>query len=131
MAEVTVRGLIATTPRQVVTESGLSVISFRLASSYRRFDEKSKSWVTADTNWYTVSAFKKLADNAGSSLAKGDRVLVTGKIKIRDWDNGERSGTSVEIDADAIGHDLTFGTSSFERSGHPQEEDSEAELQPA
>jgi single-strand DNA-binding protein len=131
MAEVTVRGLIATTPRQVVTESGLSVISFRLASSYRRFDEKSKSWVTADTNWYTVSAFKKLADNAGSSLAKGDRVLVTGKIKIRDWDNGERSGTSVEIDADAIGHDLTFGTTSFERTGQPQEEDSEAELQPA
>jgi single-strand DNA-binding protein len=131
MAEVTVRGLIATTPRQVVTESGLSVISFRLASSYRRFDEKSKSWVTADTNWYTVSAFKKLADNAGSSLAKGDRVLVTGKIKIRDWDNGERSGISVEIDADAIGHDLTFGTTSFERTGQPQEEDSEAELQPA
>lgn len=131
MAEVTVRGLIATTPRQVLTESGLSVISFRLASSYRRFDEKSKSWVTADTNWYTVSAFKKLADNAGSSLAKGDRVLVTGKIKIRDWDNGERSGTSVEIDADAIGHDLTFGTTSFERTGQPQEEDSEAELQPA
>jgi single-strand DNA-binding protein len=131
MAEVTVRGLIAATPRQVVTESGLSVISFRLASSYRRFDEKSKSWVTADTNWYTVSAFKKLADNAGSSLAKGDRVLVTGKIKIRDWDNGERSGISVEIDADAIGHDLTFGTTSFERTGQPQEEDSEAELQPA
>jgi single-strand DNA-binding protein len=89
------------------------------------------SWVTADTNWYTVSAFKKLADNAGSSLAKGDRVLVTGKIKIRDWDNGERSGTGVEIDADAIGHDLTFGTTSFERTGQPQEEDSEAELQPA
>lgn len=131
MTEVAVRGLIATTPRQVQTESGLSVTSFRLASSFRKFDPASSAWVTADTNWYTVSSFRRLAENAGASLSKGDRVLVLGKIKIRDWDNGERSGTSVEIDADAIGHDLVFGTSSFERTPQPEEEDSEAELQPA
>lgn len=131
MTEVAVRGLIATTPRQVQTESGLSVTSFRLASSFRKFDPGSNTWVTADTNWYTISSFRRLAENAGASLAKGDRVLVMGKIKIRDWDNGERSGTSVEIDADAIGHDLVFGTTTFERTPQPEEEDSEAELQPA
>jgi len=127
---VSVRGLIATTPRQVVTESGLNVVSFRLASSYRKFDQETKTWVTSETNWYTISAFRKLAVNAGSSLSKGDRVIVQGRLRIRDWDNGERSGTSVEIDADAIGHDLTFGTSSFERTAIAEEE-SEAELQPA
>jgi single-strand DNA-binding protein len=131
MTEVAVRGLIATTPRQVQTESGLSVTSFRLASSFRKFDPVTSSWKSGDTNWYTISCFRKLAENAGASLAKGDRVLVIGKIKVRDWDNGERSGTSVEIDADAIGHDLVFGTSSFERGSQPEEEDSEAELQPA
>ncbi|MFM1993779.1 MAG: hypothetical protein RL537_468 [Actinomycetota bacterium] len=128
--QVSVRGLIATTPRQVVTENGLTVISFRLASSYRKFDQESKTWITGETNWFTVSAFRKLASNAGASLAKGDRVIVQGRLRIRDWDNGERSGTSVEIDADAIGHDLTFGTSSFERTAIAEEE-SEAELQPA
>ena len=131
MAEqVSIRGLIATTPRQVVTESGLNVISFRLASSYRKFDSEKNTWVTGETNWFTVSAFRKLAINSGASLAKGDRVIVQGKLRIRDWDNGERSGTSVEIDADAIGHDLSFGTTSFERTAIT-EEDSEAELQPA
>lgn len=114
-----------------MTESGLSVVSFRLASSFRRFDSESRSWVNSETNWYTVSGFRKLAQNASSSLSKGDRVVVLGKIKIRDWDNGERSGTSVEIEADAIGHDLAFGTASFERTPQPEEEDSEAELQPA
>lgn len=128
--QVSVRGLIATTPRQVVTENGLTVISFRLASSYRKFDPQTKTWVTGDTNWFTISAFRKLAVNAGVSLAKGDRVIVQGKLRIRDWDNGERSGTSVEIDADAIGHDLSFGTTSFERTASAEEE-SEAELQPA
>ncbi len=128
--QVSVRGLIATTPRQVVTENGLTVISFRLASSYRKFDQESKTWITGETNWFTISAFRKLASNAGASLAKGDRVIVQGRLRIRDWDNGERSGTSVEIDADAIGHDLTFGTSSFERTAIAEEE-SEAEFHPA
>jgi single-strand DNA-binding protein len=113
-----------------VTESGLNVVSFRLASSYRKFDQETKTWVTSETNWYTISAFRKLAVNAGSSLSKGHRVIVQGRLRIRDWDNGERSGTSVEIDADAIGHDLSFGTSSFERTAIAEEE-SEAELQPA
>ena len=131
MTQIAVRGLIATTPRQVVTESGLTVVSFRLASSFRRFDVEKQAWVSSDTNWYTVSGFRKLAENSANSLSKGDRVLVSGKLKIRDWDNGERSGTSVEIEADAIGHDLTFGTTSFERNGQPEEEDSETELQPA
>ena len=131
MTQIAVRGLIATTPRQVVTESGLTVFSFRLASSFRRFDVEKQAWVSSDTNWYTVSGFRKLAENSANSLSKGDRVLVSGKLKIRDWDNGERSGTSVEIEADAIGHDLTFGTTSFERTGQPEEEDSETELQPA
>ena len=28
--------------------------------------------------------------------------MVSGRLKIRDWDNGERSGTSVEIEADCL-----------------------------
>jgi single-strand DNA-binding protein len=131
MTQISVRGLIATTPRQVVTEGGLTVVSFRLASSFRRFDVEKQTWVNSETNWYTVSGILRLAENSANSLARGDRVLVSGKIKIRDWDNGERCGTSVEIEADVIGHELAFGTCSFERTGQPEEEDSETELQPA
>lgn len=129
--QITIRGLVATTPRSVVLESGLAVTSFRLAAPTRRFDAESSSWVTDQTNWFTVSAFRRLAENAAQSISKGDRVLVHGKLKVRDWDNGERSGTSVEIDADAIGPDLTFGTASLQRVPLPDEEESEAELQPA
>lgn len=42
--------------------------------------------------------------------------MVTGKIRVRDWDNGERSGTAVEIDAEAIGHDLAWGNAAFTRT---------------
>ena len=134
MAEhLVVRGLIATDPRLIETETGLSVLSFRLAAPQRRFDSESGKWISDQTNWFSVSSFRKLAENSHASLAKGDRVVVSGRLKVRDWDNGDRSGTSVEIDAESIGHDLTFGTTEFRRAepAEEEQEDSEAELQPA
>lgn len=113
---ITITGLIATTPRHVVTAEGLPITSFRLASSQRRFDKVADKWVDASTNWYTISAFRQLAINAVPSLSKGDRVVVTGRLRVRDWQNDDRTGTTVEIEAESIGHDLFWGTASFTRS---------------
>jgi len=67
-------------------------------------------------NWYTVTGFRKLAINAAASLQKGDRVVVSGRLRIRDWSQGERAGTTVEIEADALGHDVAWGVSRFTRA---------------
>lgn len=112
---ITLTGLVATTPRHLTTSEGLHITSFRLASSQRRFDRASNRWVDGDTNWYTVSAFRQLAKNAVESISKGDRVIVTGQLRIRDWENTDRSGTTVEVEATVLGHDLTWGTSSYTR----------------
>lgn len=117
MSEViTVAGLVATTPRHLVTQDGLPITSFRMAASHRRFDRTANKWVDGETNWFTVTAFRQLAINAAGSISKGERVLVTGKLRVRDWDNGERAGTSVEVEAEALGHDLTWGTATFTRT---------------
>jgi len=117
MAEnITVAGLVATTPRHLITADGLPITSFRLASSSRRFDRALSKWVDGETNWYTVTAFRQLAINSHASINKGDRVFVQGVLRVRDWDNGERSGTSIEIEAEAMGHDLTWGNSVFTRT---------------
>jgi len=113
---ITVSGLVATTPRHIVTAEGLPITSFRLACSHRRFDRTAMKWVDGETNWYTVTSFKTLAINTAGSIQKGERVFVTGKLLIRDWDNGERAGTSVELEAEAIGHDLNWGNSTFTRT---------------
>jgi single-strand DNA-binding protein len=114
--QITATGLVATTPRHLVTQDGLPITSFRLASSTRRFDRAQNKWIDGETNWFTVTSFRQLAINASTSINKGERIVVTGKIRIRDWDNGDRSGTSVEIDADALGHDLTWGHAAFTRT---------------
>ena len=46
-----------------------------------------------------------------------------GRLRVRDWDNGERAGTSVEIEAENIGHDLVWGSSTFVRTVMNREED--------
>lgn len=112
---ITLTGLVATTPRHLVTSEGLEILSFRLASSQRRYDRANERWVDGDTNWYTVSAFRALAKNGAESINKGDRVLVVGKLRIRDWENTDRSGTTVEVEATIMGHDLTWGVSSLTR----------------
>ena len=95
MDKITLTGLVATTPRHLITHEGLPITSFRLATSE---DD-------GPTNWYTVSTYRTLAINTAKSISKGQRVIVT----------GERTGTSVEVEATSIGHDLNFGVANFER----------------
>ncbi len=131
---ISVTGFVATDPKVNTTTSDLNITSFRMASVGRRFNKETARWEDTQPNWFSVHCFRTLADHAAQSIAKGDRIIVRGRLKIRDWDNGERHGTAVEIEAESLGHDLMFGISSFERTTHTpdtEEEESEAELQPA
>lgn len=113
---ITLTGLVATVPKHIETKDGLTISSFRLASAQRRFDRTQERWIDVDTNWYTITAFRQLASNCSGSVKKGDRVVVVGRLRIREWENGERTGTTVDIEADAMGHDLAWGTSAYSRT---------------
>jgi len=113
---ITLTGLVATTPRHLVTSEGLPITSFRLASTQRRFDRATQAWTDGDTNWFTVTAFRHLATNAVGSIVKGQRVLVTGRLRVREWQTDDKRGTNVEVDAEALGHDLSWGTAVFTRT---------------
>ena len=113
---ITLTGVVATTPRYLTTSTGLAIASFRFGSTSRRYDQPTQKWVEGAVNWFTVTGFRHLADNVATSINKGDRLIVTGTLRICDWESGEKSGTNVDIEADAIGHDLAFGTTSYTRS---------------
>jgi len=113
---ITLTGLVATAPRHLVASEGLPITSFRLASTQRRFDRSKERWIDGETNWYTITTFRQLAINSAGSVSKGDRIIVAGRLRIREWENGERTGMSIDVEADAIGHDLSWGSSVFSRS---------------
>lgn len=115
---IALTGLVATEPRSMITGAGTSITSFRLASTQRKFDKIKGEWVDDITNWYSVSAYRALATNVAGSVKKGERVVVMGRLRLRQWDNGQKTGMSADIDADAVGHDLNVGTASFARTVH-------------
>jgi single-strand DNA-binding protein len=113
---ITLTGVVATIPKHLTTSTGLAITSFRFGSTSRRYDQASQKWVEGTINWFTVTGFRQLADNVATSISEGDRVIVEGTLRIRDWESREKSGTNVDIEADAIGHDLAFGTTVYTRS---------------
>lgn len=114
---VTVRGYIATAPTQkYLPKTNIPLANFRLASTPCWFDNSTGQWRESDTNWYTVNCFRALAHNSARSLHVGQPVLVTGRLKVKQFERSDGSqGTSIEIDASSIGHDLNFGIARFER----------------
>ena len=112
---ITLTGIVGTEPRAVTTAEGLAITSFRLASTQRRFDKAQEKWIDGDTNWYSITTFRQLATNAAVSVKKGERILVTGRLRIREWESGGKSGTNIDIEADSLGHDLSWGTAAFSR----------------
>ena len=112
---VAVRGFVATEPRHLVTEGGLPITSFRLVTTRRRYNRQASAWEDGGNNWYTVSAFRRLALSAADCITKGDPVLVAGRLCLREW-AGEKQGVTVEIEAESIGHDLSWGRSQFTKA---------------
>lgn len=110
---ITVTGVVGTDPKHTVTSGGLAITSFRLASTRRVFDRAKGTWEDGETNWFTVSAFRQLASNASLSIRKGERLIVRGRLRLRAWETGEKSGTAVEIEADSIGHDLAWCVTTY------------------
>jgi single-strand DNA-binding protein len=103
---VTLIGTVASSPDFAVCGNGAPRAAFRLAVPERRFDREAAAWVISRIGYYLVICWRALAEHVGSSLGRGDPVIVTGRQRIV-------AGTAIEVDATAVGHDLRYGLSSF------------------
>lgn len=113
---ITITGNLAADPELRRTSQGVPVVNFRVGSSVRRFDKSEGVWNDESTNWYSVSAFRALGQNAFQSLRKGSPVVVSGRLVLRSWESNGTTRTSADIEAEAIGHDLRWGAITLERS---------------
>jgi single-strand DNA-binding protein len=95
------------------TTSGLSRVSFRVASTQRRQDRESGQWMDGHKFFVNVTFWREQAENVALSVKKGDPVVVTGRIFSRQYLKEESSHVAYEVEPEAIGHDLSRGTSVF------------------
>src|SRR3982074_1643302 len=85
VAKVTLVGNLGVDPEVRYSADGKPVVSFRVASNYRKRDADTCEWVDA-TNWYRVTTFGRLAERlseqAGAGrLTKGTRLVVFGRLE--------------------------------------------------
>jgi single-strand DNA-binding protein len=108
-------------PVRLRAAAGTMVASFRLACTPRLYQRASNSWTDGETQWFTVNAWRALADNCAASLRTGDAVFVSGRLSLHTWVNAEGVEQQTwEVTATAVGHDLNRGTTSFVRPARPE-----------
>jgi single-strand DNA-binding protein len=74
-------------------------------------------WRDGDTSFLKVNVWRGQAEHLADSLAKGDRVMVTGRLRQRSWETPEGDKRSVtEIEADEVGASLKWATAKVERT---------------
>lgn len=108
--------LVAPKARRTVETNQLAV-TFRVASTSRKFDKASENWTNGQSLRVRVTCWRRLAEGVVASLDLGDPVIVTGRLYTRDWVDEEGNHRVLyEMDATAVGHDLARGTSKFQRN---------------
>ncbi|MFF9199657.1 single-stranded DNA-binding protein [Streptomyces sp. NPDC014779] len=112
---VTLVGNVATNVEYRETVSG-GVARFRFAVTARRWDRERATWTDGATSFYTVSAWRSLGANLAASVSVGEPLVVHGRLKVREEELDGRRKTFVDVDAVAVGHDLTRGTAAFRRA---------------
>jgi single-strand DNA-binding protein len=74
-------------------------------------------WRDGDTSFFKVNVWRGQAEHLAESLGKGDRIMVTGRLRQRSWETPEGDKRSVtELEADEVGASLKWATAKVERS---------------
>src|SRR5258706_2387971 len=117
---ITISGNITRDPEMRYTPSGISKVTFGVAVDRSWRNQQTQEW-DEQTSFFNVVAWRQLAENVGASLAKGSRVVVTGRLEQRSWETEQGEKRSiVEIVADDVSASLQFATAevhNVERSG--------------
>ncbi|MBZ4487152.1 single-stranded DNA-binding protein [Microbacterium sp. cx-55] len=114
---ITVVGNLTADPELRYTQNGLPVANFTIASTPRNFDRASGEWKDGDALFLRASVWREFAEHVAGSLTKGSRVIATGRLKQRSYQDREgQNRTSIELEVDEIGPSLRYATAQVTRA---------------
>ena len=114
---VTLVGNLTDDPELRFTAQGAAVANFRIAVSKRIKDPQTNEWKDGDTSFFRINVWRQLAENVAESLTRGMRVVVTGTLKMRQWETQEGEKRSVvEVEATEVGPSLKWATAKIEKT---------------
>ncbi|MEV5437216.1 single-stranded DNA-binding protein [Streptomyces sp. NPDC052682] len=108
---ITIIGNLTADPELKFTNSGQALARFTVASTPRVFDRETNQWKDGTSTFFRCAAWRTLAEHVADSLAKGSRVVLSGRIRQHDWQTPEGENRSMlAVEVDEIGASLRFTT---------------------
>jgi single-strand DNA-binding protein len=112
---ITIVGNVTRDPELRFTGSGLATATFGVAVN-RKLPPRVDGSAAEAVTFFNVVAWQSLAENAAESLAKGNRVVVSGRLEQRSWETAEGDRRTIyELVADEIGPSLRWVTAKLTR----------------
>src|SRR5919202_3561610 len=102
-------------PELRYTPSGQANVRLGVAVNRRWQDRNSGEW-NESTSFFDVIAWRELAENVNESLKRGTRVIVTGRLEQRTWEQEGNKRSVVEIIADEVAPSLRWATAKVEKT---------------
>jgi single-strand DNA-binding protein len=122
---ITVIGNLVSDPELRFTPAGSAVANFTIASTPQTFDKTQQKFVDGETLFLRASVWREMAENVAESLAKGMRVVASGRLKSRSYETKEgEKRTVIELEVDDIGPSLRYANAKVnrtQRSGSSQQ----------
>ena len=114
---ITVVGNLVADPELRFTPAGQPVATFRVASTPRMRDAASGEWRDGDSLFLTCNVWRQAAENVAESLQRGMRVIVTGRLKQRNYETKEGEKRTVyEVEVDDVGPSLRNASAKVNRA---------------
>jgi len=108
-ATVTIVGNLVADPDMRFTANGVAVANVTIASTPRSYDRQSGEWKDGETLFLRGAVWKEAAENVADNLTKGQRVIATGRLKQRGFEDKEgNKRSSIELEIEEIGPSLRF-----------------------
>src|SRR5215218_3281010 len=113
---ITVIGNLTDDPELRFTPSGAAVAKFRVASTPRFLDKTTNEWKDGEPLFLTCNVWRQAAENCAESLQRGARVIVSGRLRQRSYENREgEKRTVMELEVDEIGPSLKYATAKVQK----------------
>ena len=114
---ITVVGNLVADPELRFTPAGQPVATFRIASTPRVMDRQTNEWKDGDSLFLTCNVWRQAAENVAESLQRGMRVIVTGRLKQRNYETKEGEKRTVyEVEVDDVGPSLRNASAKVNRA---------------
>jgi single-strand DNA-binding protein len=114
---ITVVGNLVADPELRFTPSGQPVATFRIASTPRLRDNATNEWKDGDSLFLSCNVWRQAAENVAESLQRGMRVIVTGRLKQRNYETKEGEKRTVyEVEVDDVGPSLKNASAKVNRA---------------